>query len=382
MGRFHASTKHHAERTSFPRNYVTTSKYTWLSFLPLVTFEQFQKRANVYFTFICILMYLGEHTPLIDSSDILVGDILVLKSEEELPADLIPLACAGQNGQCYVSTANLDGETNLKIKNCLNLAQACLCSDDLDQDGPPLLDQDWSSRAAISTLQAIEKLPTLHGLLHIEAPSKSINKFSGRRTARRSAELENGDTNKESLSAANLLLRGTQLRNTAWLFGVVVYTGPQTRMAMNSRETPTKLANLEQVVNRAMLVVLGAQAVLAMLSSVLYVAHEGKFKSLWYLYPPNTFIREGLFTRLVMNWFKFFILYSNLMPISLYAAMEICNFFQAYFVKSDLAMYDEDQDCPAAVRSTNLCHELGQISYIFSDASSAWGGATGALGPS
>ncbi|CAK9018579.1 unnamed protein product [Durusdinium trenchii] len=421
MGRFHASTKHHAERTvpfgaafdasvgkSFPRNYVTTSKYTWLSFLPLVTFEQFQKRANVYFTFICILMYLGEHTPLIDSSvswwstacvlipmmamsmvisglddarrhqsdrqmnnqrarairiggsygvyldtvlwkDILVGDILVLKSEEELPADLIPLACAGQNGQCYVSTANLDGETNLKIKNCLNLAQACLCSDDLDQDGPPLLDQ------------AIEKLPTLHGLLHIEAPSKSINKFSG------SAELENGDTNKESLSAANLLLRGTQLRNTAWLFGVVVYTGPQTRMAMNSRETPTKLANLEQVVNRAMLVVLGAQAVLAMLSSVLYVAHEGKFKSLWYLYPPNTFIREGLFTRLVMNWFKFFILYSNLMPISLYAAMEICNFFQAYFVKSDLAMYDEDQDCPAAVRSTNLCHELGQISYIFSD---------------
>lgn len=392
---------------SFPRNFVTTSKYTLLSFLPLVTFEQFQKRANVYFTFICVLMYLGEHTPLIDSSvswwstaavlipmmamsmvisglddarrhqadrqtnnqrarairiggsygvfldtvlwkDILVGDILVLKSEEELPADLVPLACSGVAGQCYVSTANLDGETNLKIKSCVGLAQSYLCSEE-KEEGPPLLDQ------------AIECLPGINGLLHIEAPTKSINKFTG------SVELPNSQTSQESLSAANLLLRGTQLRNTAWLFGVVVYTGPHTRMAMNSREIPTKQANLEQVVNRAMLVVLGAQSFLSLLSSILYVANEGRFKSLWYLYPPDTAIELATATRLVMNWFKFFILYSNLMPISLYAAMEICNFFQAYFVKNDLAMYDEDQDCPAAVRSTNLCHELGQISYIFSD---------------
>lgn len=112
-----------------------------------------------------------------------------------------------------------------------------------------------------------------------------------------------------------------------------------------------------------MLVVLGAQSLLSLFSSILYVANDAHFKSLWYLYPPNTEIAEDAATRLVMNWFKFFILYSNLMPISLYATMEICNYFQAYFVKSDLAMYDEDQDCPAAVRSTNLCHELGQISY-------------------
>lgn len=47
--------------------------------------------------------------------------------------------------------------------------------------------------------------------------------------------------------------------------------------------------------------------------------------------------------------------------------LKVCNFSQAYFIKSDLAMYDESQDCPALVRSTNLCHELGQVSYIFSD---------------
>ena len=157
---------------------------------------------------------------------------------------------------------------------------------------------------------------------------------------------------------------------------------------MNSRDIPTKMANLERVVNRAMLVVLGAQALLSSLSSILYVSTEYRFRTSWYLYPSGTWVTEGVASRFVANWFKFFILYSNLMPISLYATMEICNYAQAFFVKSDLLMYDEEQaryasdsvkdcsvrpdrwsvqDCPAAVRSTNLCHELGQISYIFSE---------------
>ncbi|CAJ1432169.1 unnamed protein product [Effrenium voratum] len=198
----------------------------------------------------------------------------------------------------------------------------------------------------------------------LPAPNKSIAKFSG---SLEGLKLGSHEEAKESLSAANLLLRGTQLRNTSWLFGVVVYTGPQTRMAMNSREIPSKLANLERVVNRGMLVVLGAQFALALLSSILLVANEPRFNSYWYLFPPGTVTEEAIIVQIVMNWFKFFILYSNLMPISLYAAMEMCNFAQAYFVKSDLAMYDEEQDCPASVRSTNLCHELGQIAYIFSD---------------
>ncbi|CAE7251714.1 putative phospholipid-transporting ATPase DRS2 [Symbiodinium microadriaticum] len=392
---------------SYPGNTISTSKYRWWSFLPLVTFEQFQKRANLYFTFITLLMYVGEHSTFIDSTvswwstaavlipmmglsmiisglddlrrhqsdrqinsqqarvirlggkygvyldtflwkNIHVGDVIVLKSDEELPADIVPLACSGSDGQCYVSTANLDGETNLKIKACATEAQAFLCEG--HAHGPPLLDQ------------AVEKLAVLDAALSVEAPSKSITKFSGSLNINHS-----GVQSTSSLSASNLLLRGTRLRNTAWLFGSVVYTGPHTRMVMNSRDIPTKMANLERVVNRAMLVVLGAQALLSSLSSILYVSTEYRFRTSWYLYPSGTWVTEGVASRLAANWFKFFILYSNLMPISLYATMEICNYAQAFFVKSDLLMYDEEQDCPAAVRSTNLCHELGQISYIFSD---------------
>jgi len=397
----------------FVGNTIRTSKYTVLTFLPLNLFEQLQKAANAYFLLISLLMFVGRRTGLFATSveaittlgplvlmmaasallaaaddyrrhqadhrtnrqkarairmggkhrvyldtviwdDVKVGDILVLKGEDDLPADIVPLACSGGDGICYVSTANLDGETNLKIKAAAPAAQAYLCPDDGDQAGnaqaPPLLNQ------------AVDRLASLHAVVQSEPPSKSIHSFTG------SLRLGLGDEARPTpLGADNLLLRGTQLKNTAWCFGVVVYTGQETRMAKNSSKTPMKLANLERVVNRVMLVVLGTQALLALLSDLMYCLSKPTFWKYWYLFPDSTGKASIILPDWLGYWFTFFILYCNLMPISLYAAMEVCNFAQAYFIKSDLGMYDEEQDCPALVRSTNLCHELGQVSYIFSD---------------
>jgi len=47
--------------------------------------------------------------------------------------------------------------------------------------------------------------------------------------------------------------------------------------------------------------------------------------------------------------------------------MEACNSAQSYFIKNDKEMYYEDLEFPAGVRSTNLCQEIGQVKYVFSD---------------
>jgi magnesium-transporting ATPase (P-type) len=41
-----------------------------------------------------------------------------VRADEEVPADLVMLSSPDKDHLCYVETANLDGETNLKIKYC------------------------------------------------------------------------------------------------------------------------------------------------------------------------------------------------------------------------------------------------------------------------
>ena len=48
--------------------------------------------------------------------DIQVGDILKITSSRQFPADLILLASSEPKGMAYIETSNLDGETNLKLK--------------------------------------------------------------------------------------------------------------------------------------------------------------------------------------------------------------------------------------------------------------------------
>jgi P-type E1-E2 ATPase len=52
-------------------------------------------------------------------SDICVGDLLYIKNNDKIPADVILLTSsdvASGSGAVYIETANIDGETNLKIR--------------------------------------------------------------------------------------------------------------------------------------------------------------------------------------------------------------------------------------------------------------------------
>ena len=49
----------------------------------------------------------------IRSSDLKVGDIVLMRDGETFPADLAVLATSN-NGVCFIKTSSLDGEKNLK----------------------------------------------------------------------------------------------------------------------------------------------------------------------------------------------------------------------------------------------------------------------------
>lgn len=44
-----------------------------------------------------------------------VGDIVRVAKDETFPADLVLLSSDRADGTCHITTASLDGETNLKV---------------------------------------------------------------------------------------------------------------------------------------------------------------------------------------------------------------------------------------------------------------------------
>lgn len=130
--------------------------------------------------------------------NIKVGDIVRLESNDFFPADLILLSSSEPEALCYIETSNLDGETNLKIKQ-----------------GNP----------ATANLTSPEQAARLNGYLRSEQPNNSLYTYEG-------TLVMNGKD--IPLDPSQMLLRGAQLRNTAWMYGLVVFSGHETKLMRNA----------------------------------------------------------------------------------------------------------------------------------------------------
>jgi magnesium-transporting ATPase (P-type) len=72
-----------------------------------------------------------------------------------------------------------------------------------------------------------------------------------------------------SASPENLLLRGSSLRNTEWIIGVIVYSGHQTKIMMNSANSRFKMSSIEKGTNKQIIFIFIAQLFMCLLCSVI-----------------------------------------------------------------------------------------------------------------
>ena len=217
--------------------------------------------------------------------------------------------------------------------------------------------------------------------VHCEHPNRRIHSFEGTLFVQEESKVdETSDAFKSksiSLDASSLLLRGSTLRNCNWACGLVVYTGRDSKLAMNARQTPSKLSSVEVTINTLIYIIFFAQIILSTVSLVAYIIFkEAYYDDLYYLcydyadspialYADNC--EDDDETGDVGYFFTFFILYNNFIPISLYVTVEVVNFSQAYFIDCDLKMYYEKDDVPAVARTSNVNGDLGKVEYLFSD---------------
>uniref|UniRef100_A0A8B9VY25 Phospholipid-transporting ATPase n=1 Tax=Anas zonorhyncha TaxID=75864 RepID=A0A8B9VY25_9AVES len=338
---------------------MITAKYSVVTFLPRFLYEQIRKAANAFFLFIALLQQIpdvsptGRYTTLVPLLFILtvagikeiiedykrhkadsavnkkktlaVGDIVKVTNGQHLPADMIILSSSEPQAMCYIETANLDGETNLKIRQGLSQT---------------------------ASLQSREELMKVSGRIECEGPNRHLYDFTG--------NLRLDGQSPVPVGPDQILLRGAQLRNTQWVLGIVVYTGHDTKLMQNSTKAPLKRSNVEKVTNVQILVLFCILLTMALVSSVgalLWNRTHGEV--VWYL--------GMLSVNFGYNLLTFIILYNNLIPISLLVTLEVVKFTQALFINWDIDMYYPETDTPAMARTSNLNEELGQVKYLFSD---------------
>ncbi|KAH7547145.1 hypothetical protein FEM48_Zijuj01G0278400 [Ziziphus jujuba var. spinosa] len=365
-------------------NAISTTKYNFFTFLPKALFEQFRRVANLYFL-LAALLSLTPVSPFSPVSmiaplvfvvglsmakealedwrrflqdmkvnlrkvnvhvgdgvfnykqwrQIVVGDVLKVEKDQFFPADLLLLSSSYEDGICYVETMNLDGETNLKTKRSL---EATLPLDD---------DRTFKE---------------FTGKIQCEDPNPNLYTFVG--------NLEY-DRQVYPLDPNQILLRDSKLRNTAYVYGVVIFTGHDSKVMMNSTNSPSKRSRIEQKMDYIIYLLFTLLVVISLVSSIGFaVKTKNDMPDMWYLRPDDTedmYDPDKSAVSGLIHLVTALILYGYLIPISLYVSIEVVKVLQATFINQDIAMYDEETGNTANARTSNLNEELGQVETILSD---------------
>ncbi|XP_022914487.2 probable phospholipid-transporting ATPase IA [Onthophagus taurus] len=230
-------------------------------------------------------------------------------------------------GISFIETANLDGETNLKIRQALQVT---------------------------SNITTSEMLKTLSGTIECEQPSRYLYEFTG--TLKKTDELA------QPIRPDQILLRGAMLRNTTWVYGLVIYTGHETKLMKNSMKAPLKRSSIDKLTNYQILLLF---LILLIMCTVCTIGST--IWTNWHLDYDWYIGLNDISHNIAFNFLTFIILFNNLVPISLQVTLEVVRFMQAIFINMDREMYYAETDTPAMARTSNLNEELGQVKYIFSD---------------
>lgn len=208
------------------------------------------------------------------SQDLKVGNIVKVNQNERLPADLICIYTTEAKGTIFIRTDQLDGETDWKLRRAIGFIQ---------NKGTP------------------DNIPSLLGEIVANPPNNKIYDFQG--------YYENRAHNiKEPLNLEHTLWSNTVLASSGYIIGMVVYTGKQTRSAMNSKSPSSKVGRVDMEINR--------------LSKILFC--------MMVIFAGTIIILDGLKGNFYIKFFRFLLLLSSIIPISLRVNLDLGKIWYSY----------------------------------------------------
>ncbi|CCC67903.1 hypothetical protein NCAS_0A13450 [Naumovozyma castellii] len=346
----HPSTTPVYDRNRYPGNEISNAKYNAFTFIPTLLYEQFKFFYNLYFLVVALsqaipalrigylssyvvplafvltvtmskeamddiqrrrrdnesnseLYHVLNQSKLVPSKDLKVGDLIKISKGDRLPADLVLLQSSEPSGETFIKTDQLDGETDWKLRIAPALTQN-------------LTEPDLMNKVSITA----------------SAPEKAIHNFLGKVTYK--------DTSSNPLSIDNTLWANTVLASTGFCIGCVVYTGRDTRQAMNTTTATVKTGLLELEINSISKILCASVFAL----SIILVVFAGFHNSDWYL-----------------DVMRYLILFSTIIPVSLRVNLDLAKSVYAHQIEHD------DTIPETIVRTSTIPEDLGRIEYLLSD---------------
>ncbi|KAJ1614004.1 transmembrane domain-containing protein [Cryptosporidium canis] len=383
--------------SKFVPNIVCNQKYSLITFIPKVLYDQFSNFFNFFYLVVALFQLVPELrtgplftyiAPLllvlsitigkeaiddikrykrdkefnnkkyrkitnrgieeIRSSDIKVGDLIEINTNDRVPADILFIRTNDPTGTVFIRTDQLDGETDWKVKRALGITQH---------------------------LETLDDLFNLDIIANIECPKKDIYVFNGTiqyydqhvthsfssddnvtalnlhgsTTNSNSPNIEKRTAELKSITTIQPVVEPLTLDNTIWansvltcgkVYGLVIYTGIESRSLMNTctKSLRTKTGLLDTQVNTLSKILF----VLLFITSFVLVFCKG-FDALWYV-----------------SFARFMLLLSSIIPISLRVNLEMAKIVFSSQINNDKQMKN------VLVRSS-IPEELGRVDYLLTD---------------
>uniref|UniRef100_K3X1T0 Guanylate cyclase domain-containing protein n=1 Tax=Globisporangium ultimum (strain ATCC 200006 / CBS 805.95 / DAOM BR144) TaxID=431595 RepID=K3X1T0_GLOUD len=297
-----------------------------------------------------------------------VGHVIKIHDKEQIPADIVLLFSSHEDSEAMCETSSLDGESNLKVRHCMQWQNICPDS---------IMDFGTTINSEIRCELPNKRLYSFDGVLRVSYASEQAKMEAVARREKQHPSLRSRllsfsqgmlpDVEEIPINIENVLLRGMKLCNTKWVIGVVVGAGNDTKLVQNMKAIPSKFSRLDHTANRCIFLIFAVLFGVCLISSIqasLFAAKVEKHPGYAVAFP---FVKKVGAANFLEAWVTYLILYNNMVPISLYISLEVVKWYQARRIEDDPKMRCADNGHGVTARTSNVNEDLGQIKYIFTD---------------
>ena len=393
------------QKYKLKKNKISTTKYNIFTFLPKGLLLQFTRLPNVFFLFTAVIQSIPVISPLTSLTAIIplifvlgvslirefiedwarktyddmnnkeevivfreghfkkdfsetlrCGEVILVTEGKTIPSDMVLIDSGMREGLAYVETSSLDGEKALKFK-LANKETIGSFSDEKNRK------------------ELIGKNLVIGGEIEIPHPNPNLNEISGKvkfqlkRGEKSSSSGESKGTSKTKngyyeITNKEFILKGSILRNTNWIVGIVVYTGMNNKIILNSKKPRTKISLIEKRMNNYLIYVFFFLMICCLICSIL---HNEGYKNNKNFYVNFIQLQRAPLTESFITFFTYFLLLNTMIPISLIVTIEIIKMIQGFFIEWDTKLYSKFRHVFCRARAVSINEELGNVNFIFSD---------------